>query len=144
MKKVHGFNWGLFGLRDESEARGLLKLMSEGRQADRLLVEWLTEQMGFLQIESDARVLRQELAVVLGNFVRLGCIRPGARAAVGSLAAVMKQHVSWENDLGSNADSPHYHKVIKPFLEGLQSLRPAAPQRPTLPGDAELRNLWIS
>jgi hypothetical protein len=56
----------------------------------------------------------------------------------------MKQHVSWANDQGSNADSPHFHKVIKPFLEGLQSLRPAAPQRPTLPGDAELRNLWIS
>jgi hypothetical protein len=144
MKKVKGFNWGLFGLRDESEARGLLKLMSEGRQLDRELVEWLTEQMGFLQVESDARVLRQELAVVLGNIVRTGCIRPGPRAAVGSLATVMRRHVSWENDLGGNADSPHYHKVIKPFLEGLQSLRPSAPQRPTLPGDAELRNLWIS
>jgi hypothetical protein len=144
MKKVKGFNWGLFGLRDESEARGLLKLMSEGRQLDRELVEWLTEQMGFLQVESDARVLRQELAVVLGNIVRIGCIRPGPRAAVGSLATVMRRHVSWENDLGGNADSPHYHKVIQPFLEGLQSLRPAAPQRPTLPGDAELRNLWIS
>jgi hypothetical protein len=56
----------------------------------------------------------------------------------------MKRHVDWENDEGSTPDSPHYQKVIKPFLDALKTLKPAAPLRPALPGDAELRNLWIA
>ncbi len=144
MKRIKGFNWGLFGLRDESEARGLLKLLSEGRQLDTQIMAWLSDEMGFLSSEAPARILRQELAVVLGNILRYGQIRPEQRLPEGNLSATMKRHVDWENDEGSTQDSPHYQKVIKPFLDALKSLKPAAPLRPALPGDAELRNLWIA
>lgn len=144
MKRIKGFNWGLFGLRDESEARGLLKLLSEGRQLDTQIMAWLSDEMGFLSSEAPARILRQELAVVLGNILRHGQIRPGPRLPEGDLSATMKRHVDWENDEGSTQDSPHYQKVIKPFLDALKTLKPAAPLRPALPGDAELRNLWIA
>ncbi|MEY4403424.1 MAG: hypothetical protein RIR91_1459, partial [Verrucomicrobiota bacterium] len=144
MKRVKGFNWGLFGLRDESEARGLLKLLSEGRQLDQQLMVWLSDEMGFLASEAPARILRQELAVVLGNILRHGQIRPGARFESAALSDVMKKQVDWENDQGTNQDSPHYQKVIKPFLESLKSLKPATPLRPAMPGDNELRNLWLA
>ncbi len=144
MKKVKGFNWGLFGLRDETEARNLLRLMSEGRLQDKQLVAWLSDEIGCLASEAPARILRRELAVVLGNILRHGQLQPGPRAGQGALSAVMKQQVGWENDQGGNEDSPHYQKVIRPFLDSLKTLKPAAPLRPALPGDDELRNLWIA
>ena len=144
MKKIKGFNWGLFGLRDETEARGLIKLMSEGRELDKHLVAWLSDEMGFLSSEAPARILRRELAVVMGNILRHGRLQPGPRVEQASLASVMQQQVGWENDLGENKDSPHYQKIIKPFLEALKTLKPAAPLRPALPGDNELRNLWLA
>jgi hypothetical protein len=144
MKRVKGFNWGLFGLRDESEARNLLKLLSVGRELDSQIMVWLSDEMGFLSSEAPARILRQELAVVLGNILRHGQIRPEPRLPEGDLSATMKRHVDWENDQGSTQDSPHYQKVIKPFLDTLKTLKPAAPLRPVLPGDAELRNLWLA
>jgi len=144
MKKVKGFNWGLFGLRDETEARNLLKLMSEGRLQDKQLVAWLSDEIGCLASEAPARILRRELAVVMGNILRHGQLQPGPRAEQVALSAVMKQQVGWENDQGGNEDSPHYHKIIRPFLDSLKSLKPAAPLRPALPGDNELRNLWLA
>ena len=144
MKKIRGFNWGLFGLRDETEARGLIKLMSEGRQLDQALVVWLSDEMGFLSSEAPARILRRELAVVMGNILRHGRLQPGARVEQADLAIVMQQQVGWENEQGGNYDSPHYQKIIKPFLDSLKTLKPAAPLRPVLPGDNELRNLWLA
>ena len=144
MKKVKGFNWGLFGLRDEIEARNLLKLMSEGRQQDKQLVAWLSDEIGCLASEAPARILRRELAVVMGNILRHGQLQPGPRAELVALSAVIKQQVGWENDQGGNEDSPHYHKIIRPFLDSLKTLKPAAPLRPALPGDNELRNLWLA
>jgi hypothetical protein len=144
LKRIKGFNWGLFGLRDESEARGLLKLLSEGRQLDAQLMVWLSDEMGFLSSEAPARILRQELAVVLGNILRHGQIRPGQRLALAGLSETIKQQVDWENDQGTTQYSPHYQKVIKPFLASLKTLKPAAPLRPALPGDNELRNLWLA
>jgi len=144
MKRIRGFNWGLLGLKDETEARGLLKLMSEGRHLDHQLMAWLSDEVGFLASEAPARILRQELALVLGNILRHGQLFPGPRVNPESVAATIKQQVDWENDLGKNVDSPHYQKVIKPFLDNLKSLKPDAPLRPMLPGDNELRNLWIA
>ena len=144
LKKVKGFNWGLFGLKDETDARGLLRLMSEGRQQDKLLVTWLSDEIGCLASEAPARILRRELAVVMGNILRHGQLLPGPRVGQGDLSALMKQQVGWENDQGGNEDSPHYQKIIRPFLDSLKTLKPAAPLRPALPGDNELRNLWLA
>ena len=143
MKKVKGFNWGLFGLRDETEARNLLKLMSEGRLQDKQLVVWLSDEIGCLSSEAPARILRRELSVVMGNILRHGTLHPGPRAGQGALSAVIKQQVGWENEQGGNEDSPHYQKIIRPFIDSLRSLKPAAPLRPAIPGDNELRNLWL-
>jgi hypothetical protein len=144
MKKIKGFNWGVFGLRDETEARGLIKLMSEGRLIDRQLVAWISDEMGHLDSEAPARILRRELAVVMGNILRHGRLQPGPRVEQVALSSMIRQQVGWENDEGSSQDSPHYHKIIKPFLDSLKTLKPAAPVRPALPGDSELRNLWLA
>ena len=144
MKKIKGFHPGLSGLRDETAARGPIELLSEGRQLDQALVAWLSDEMGFLSSEAPARILRRELAVVMGNILRHGRLQPGPRVEQADLATVMQQQVGWENEQGSNHDSPHYHKVIKPFLDSLKTLKPAAPLRPALPGDNELRNLWLA
>jgi hypothetical protein len=54
----------------------------------------------------------------------------------------MKAQVDWENGLGANSDSPHYRKIITPFIDNLNSIKPTAPLRPNLPGDAELNLIW--
>lgn len=144
MKKIKGFNWGVLGFKDETEARSLIRLMSEGRQLDQQLVSWISDEVGCLASEAPARILRRELAVVMGNILRHGRIQPSHRVQQGSLATVIRQQVGWENDQGGNHDSPHYQKVIKPFLDSLKTLKPAAPLRPVLPGDNELRNLWLA
>lgn len=100
--------------------------------------------MGFLSSEAPARILRRELAVVMGNILRHGRLQPGPRVEQADLATVMQQQVGWENEQGGNHDSPHYQKVIKPYLDSLKTLKPAAPLRPVLPGDNELRNLWLA
>ena len=144
MKKIKGFNWGVFGLKDETEARGLIRLMSEGRQLDSQLVSWLSDEVGCLSSEAPARILRRELAVVMGNILRHGRLHPNQRIDQDSLADVMKRQVGWENEEGGNKDSPHYLKIIRPFLDSIKTLKPAAPLRPALPGDNELRNLWLA
>ena len=144
MRRIKGFNWGLLGLGDEAEARTLLRLMAEGRGLDIKLCAWVADEVGFLTSESPARVLRQELAVVMGNIIRHGQIEPPSVKAAVDLKAAMKRHVDWENDVGGLEDSPHYVRVIGPFLECVRALKTDVSQRPDLTGDAELRNIWTA
>jgi hypothetical protein len=78
----------------------------------------------------------------MGNILREGALKPKSIVRSEPLLVSMKIQVDWENGLGSNADSPHYKKIITPFTENLKSITPAAPLRPNLPGDAELKNIW--
>ena len=142
MKKIKGFSWSHFGLRDETEARMLLQILSEGRQLDTELMRWISEEIGYLTSETTSRVLRSELAVVMGNILREGGLRTKSKVRLQPLLVSMKTQVDWENGLGSNADSPHYQKIITPFIDNLNSIKPTAPLRPNLPGDAELTNIW--
>jgi len=142
MKKIKGFNWAHLGLRDETDARMLLQIISEGRQMDIELIRWISEEMGYLASETSSRILRSELAVVMGNILRNGTLRPMSKNTASPLLSSMKSRVDWENGLGSNTNSPHYKKIIIPFIDNINSIKPNAPQRPNLPGDAELTQIW--
>jgi hypothetical protein len=144
MKKITGFNWGLLGFKDESEYRIFLQVLSEGRQLNNGLVAWIADEIGFLDSEPKARILRSDLAVVMGNILREGQLRPGRRIEHPSLVEIMTQQVGWENDEGRLVDSPHFQKVIMPFIDKLKKFKPAAPKRPALPGDNELRTITQS
>jgi hypothetical protein len=78
----------------------------------------------------------------MGNILREGALKPKSKVRSVPLLVSMKTQVDWENGLGSNADSPHYQKIITPFIDNLNSIKPIAPLRPNLPGDAELKNIW--
>jgi hypothetical protein len=142
MKKIHGFNWSHIGLRDETDARMLLQIISEGRQLEMDLIRWISDEIGYLTSETISRILRSELAVVMGNILREGALKPKAKNRFEDTLVSMKIQVNWENGSGSNTDSPHYKKVITPFIENLSSIKLVTPIRPNLPGDAELKTIW--
>jgi len=138
MITVHGFDWSVFGLEGEAEALVLLRLLSEQRPAAEL-VRWMEKELGFVNTTAEAKALRRELAVAMGNIMRKGVMFVPATAGQDPVQ-LLRQQVRWEDgDLSER--SPHNIAVIDGFLEVVETIKPAEAKRPPQDGDDDLRNL---
>jgi hypothetical protein len=138
MITVHGFDWSVFGLEGEAEALVLLRLLSEQRPAAEL-VRWMEKELGFVNTTAEAKALRRELAVAMGNIMRKGVMFVPASEGQDPVQ-LLRQQVRWEDgDLSER--SPHNIAVIDGFLEVVETIRPAEAKRPPQDGDDDLRNL---
>lgn len=138
MITVHGFDWSVFGLEGEAEALVLLRLLSEQRPAGEL-VRWMEKELGFVNTTAEAKALRRELAVAMGNIMRKGVMFVPATAGQDPVQ-LLHQQVRWEDgDLSER--SPHNIAVIDGFLEVVETIKPAEAKRPPQDGDDDLRNL---
>jgi hypothetical protein len=138
MITVHGFDWSVFGLEGEAEALVLLRLLSEQRPAAEL-VRWMEKELGFVNTTAEAKALRRELAVAMGNIMRKGVMFVPASEGQDPVL-LLRQQVRWEDgDLSER--SPHNIAVIDGFLEVVETIRPAEAKRPPQDGDDDLRNL---
>lgn len=138
MVSVHGFDWSVFGLEGEAEALVLLRLLSEQRPAAEL-VRWMEKELGFVNSVAEAKALRRELAVAMGNIMRKGVMFVPATAGQDPVQ-LLHQQVRWEDgDLSER--SPHNIAVIDGFLEVVETIKPAEAKRPPQDGDDDLRNL---
>ncbi len=138
MVSVHGFDWSVFGLEGEAEALVLLRLLSEQRPAAEL-VRWMEKELGFVNSVAEAKALRRELAVAMGNIMRKGVMFVPATEGQDPVQ-LLHQQVRWEDgDLSER--SPHNIAVIDGFLEVVGAIKPAEAKRPPQDGDDDLRNL---
>jgi hypothetical protein len=138
MITVHGFDWSVFGLEGEADALVLLRLLSEQRPAAEL-VRWMEKELGFVNTTAEAKALRRELAVAMGNIMRKGVMFVPATAGQDPVQ-LLHQQVRWEDgDLAER--SPHNIAVIDGFLEVVETIKPAEAKRPPQDGDDDLRNL---
>lgn len=138
MVSVHGFDWSVFGLEGEAEALVLLRLLSEQRPAAEL-VRWMEKELGFVSSVAEAKALRRELAVAMGNIMRKGVMFVSATEGQDPVQ-LLHQQVRWEDgDLSER--SPHNIAVIDGFLEVVGAIKPAEAKRPPQDGDDDLRNL---
>lgn len=138
MVTVHGFDWSVFGLEGEAEALVLLRLLSEQRPAAEL-VRWMEKELGFVNSVAEAKALRRELAVAMGNIMRKGVMFVPATDGQDPVE-LLHQQVRWEDgDLGER--SPHNIAIIDGFLDVVAAIKPAEAKRPPQDGDDDLRDL---
>ena len=138
MITVHGFDWSVFGLEGEAEALVLLRLLSEQRPAGEL-VRWMEKELGFVNTTAEAKALRRELAVAMGNIMRKGVMFVPATAGQDPVQ-LLHQQVRWEDgDLSER--SPHNIAIIDGFLGVVEAIKPAEAKRPPQDGDDDLRGL---
>ena len=138
METVHGFDWSVFGLDGEADALVLLRLLSEQRPSAEL-VKWMEKELGFVSSASEAKALRRELSVAMGNIMRKGVMMVQASEAQDPVQ-LLRQQVRWEDgDLSER--SPHNIAIIDGFLDVVEAIKPAEAKRPPQDGDDELRGL---
>ena len=138
METVHGFDWSVFGLDGEADALVLLRLLSEQRPSAEL-VKWMEKELGFVSSASEAKALRRELSVAMGNIMRKGVMMVQASEGQDPVQ-LLHQQVRWEDgDLSER--SPHNIAIIDGFLGVVEAIKPAEAKRPPQDGDDDLRGL---
>lgn len=138
MVSIHGFDWSVFGLDGEADALVLLRMLSEQRPSNEL-VRWMEKELGFVNSSAEAKALRRELAVAMGNVMRKGVMFVPATEGQDPVA-LLHQQVRWE-DGDLTQSSPHNIAIIDGFLGVVESIKPAEAKRPPQDGDDDLRGL---
>jgi hypothetical protein len=138
MVTIHGFDWSVLGLDGEADAHVFLRLLSEQRPSAEL-VRWLEKELGFISSEAEAKALRRELAVAMGNIMRKGCMLVPAVEGHDPVQLLHRQ-VRWE-DGDADERSPHNIALTDGFLAVVEAIKPAESKRQPQPGDEELRGL---
>ncbi len=135
-------------LLDAVHQRTILTVLRDGMPIVKLN-RYLREKLGDIGDRDTAEAARFPFSMAFSNALLCGeCVRPGRSHLEETNPPLLDDFLKALDDADDSLRtmSPHYHSIILPVLDRLETLQsvPVAGTRPAQPGDAELKSLFDS